>query len=56
MLLLLVMPEPESEQHIERKVVYETTSASTTKQNVPVIIGIAVVVVALVVYILVQIN
>lgn len=57
------MPEPheiretqpdESEHHVERKVVYETVSASTTKSSAWTIGFIAVIALALIIWIATQ--
>ncbi|HEX9984360.1 MAG TPA: hypothetical protein VGF69_13920 [Thermoanaerobaculia bacterium] len=54
------MPEPvddnESESHVERKVVYETRSASTTKQSAGAIIAIVVIALAIVIFIVMQMR
>ena len=55
MLSLIPMAEPESEQHVERKVVYETVSASTTKNSAVGWVIIAVVAVALIAFILTKV-
>jgi uncharacterized protein HemX len=51
------MPEPEdSEQHVERKVVYETVSSSSTRSSA-VTIGIVVVIaLALVIWVVMQMR
>ena len=50
------MPEPEtdSEHHVERKVVYETVSASSTRSSTITMILVAVVAIALVIWIVTQ--
>ena len=51
------MPEPnENDSHVERKVVYETVSASSTRQNLWTIIAIVVIALALVVFIVMKMR
>lgn len=51
------MPErDENESHVERKVVYETTSASTTRSSGITIAIIAVIAIALVVWVVMQMR
>ena len=57
LLRTLSMPEPEDrEEHVERKVVYETVSSSSTKSSA-ITIGIVVVIaLALVVWVVMQMR
>ena len=51
------MPEPaENESHVERKVVYETVSASTTKNSGITIAIVVVIAIALVAWIWMQMR
>lgn len=51
------MPEPdENEQHSERRVVYETVSSSTTKNSGITIAIIAVIAIALIVWVVMQMR
>ncbi|HSP16466.1 MAG TPA: hypothetical protein VLV78_17105 [Thermoanaerobaculia bacterium] len=50
------MAEPEEQQHVERKVVYENVTETTTRNSAAAWIIIAVVAIALIVYILVHIR
>ena len=51
------MPEPEdNEQHVERKVVYETVSSSSTRSSAITIAVVAVIALALVVWIVMQMR
>ncbi|HEX7152895.1 MAG TPA: hypothetical protein VF618_15510 [Thermoanaerobaculia bacterium] len=54
------MPEPpdnnESESHVERKVVYETRSASSSKQSMGAIIAIIVVALIILGFIIMQMR
>ena len=51
------MPEPQdNEHHVERKVVYETVSGSTTRSSGITIAIIAVVAVALIVWIIMHLR
>ena len=51
------MPEPtESEHHAERKVVYETVTTSSTRNTGVTIVIIAVLAIALLAYIIMQIR
>lgn len=52
------MPEPEeeSEQHSERRVVYETVSSSTTRNSGITIGIIAVIAIALIVWVVLQMR
>lgn len=53
----LRMPEPEeSEEHSERRVVYETVSSSTTKNSGITIGIIAVIAIALIVWVVMQMR
>jgi hypothetical protein len=45
------MPEPEDNDHVERRVVYETVSASSTKYTGVTIAIIAVIAIAVVIWI-----
>ena len=51
------MPEPEdNEQHVERKVVYETVGSSSTRSSAITIAVVAVIALALVVWIVMQMR
>ena len=53
------MPEPEihdSEGHVERKVVYETVSSSTTRSSGITIAIVAVIAIVLIVWIVMQMR
>ena len=51
------MPEPEdSEQHVERRVVYETVSASSTRSSAITIAVVIVIALALIVWIVMQMR
>ena len=51
------MPEPEdNESHVERKVVYETVSSSSTRSTGVTIAIIAVVAIALIVWVVMQMR
>ena len=50
------MAETDNEQHVERKVVYETVSASTTKNSAAAWIIIAILAVALIAFILTRMT
>jgi hypothetical protein len=52
------MPEPDNdaEEHVERKVVYETRSSSSTKNQSVAFIMIAVIAIALIVWIVMQMR
>jgi hypothetical protein len=51
------MPEPDnSEEHVERKVVYETVSSSSTRSTGITIAIIVVVAVALIVWVVMQMR
>ncbi len=50
------MAEPDNEDHVERKVVYENISTSTTRNNIVGIIIIAVVAFALIAYIVMHLR
>jgi uncharacterized protein HemX len=51
------MPEPEdNEQHVERKVVYETVSTSSTRSSAITIAVVVVIALALVVWIVMQMR
>ena len=57
LLALPSMPEPEdNESHVERKVVYETVSSSSSRSSGITIAVIAVVALALIVWIVMQIR
>ena len=56
LLLSRVMPEPENEEHLERKVVYETVSSSSTKMSGVTIAVIAVIAIALIVWVIMQMR
>lgn len=56
LLFLFSMAEPEEQQHVERKVVYENVTETTTRNSAAAWIIIAVVAIALIVYILVHIR
>ena len=55
MLSPILMAEPESEEHVERKVVYETVSSSSTKNSAVGWVIIAIVAVALIAFILTRV-
>ena len=50
------MPEPESEHHVERKVVYETTSATSSGNSVAAWVIIGIVALGLIIYIAVRMS
>jgi hypothetical protein len=50
------MAEPESEHHVERKVVYETTSATSTGNSTAAWIIIGIVAIALLAFIIVKMT
>lgn len=54
------MPEPdepqEGEHHVERKVVYETVSSSSTRSSMVTMIIVAVIAIALIVWIVTQMR
>jgi hypothetical protein len=51
------MPEPEeTEEHSERRVVYETVSSSTTKNSGITIAIIAVIAIALIIWVVMQMR
>ena len=50
------MPEPESEHHVERKVVYETSSATSTGNSATAWIIIGIVALALIIFIVVKMT
>jgi hypothetical protein len=53
----LGMPEPEeTEEHSERRVVYETVSSSTTKNSGITIAIIAVIAIALIIWVVMQMR
>lgn len=57
LLQLPSMAEPDdNESHVERKVVYETVSASSSRQNLGTIIAIVVIALALVVFIVMKMR
>ncbi|MEA2488274.1 MAG: hypothetical protein QOH21_66 [Acidobacteriota bacterium] len=56
LLLSLIMPEPENEEHVERKVVYETVSSSSTRMSGITMAVIAVIAIALVVWVIMQMR
>lgn len=59
LLRTLSMPEPEShdtEDHVERKVVYETVSSSSTRSSGMTIGLVAVIAIALIVWIVLQMR
>jgi hypothetical protein len=56
LLKTLSMPEPDNEQNVERRVVYETVSSSSTRSS-GITIGIVVVIaIALIVWIVMQMR
>jgi hypothetical protein len=50
------MPEPENEEHVERKVVYETVSSSSSRASGITFAIIAVIAIALVVWVVMQMR
>jgi hypothetical protein len=50
------MPEPENEEHVERKVVYETVSSSSSRMSGITMAVIAVIAIALVVWVIMQMR
>jgi hypothetical protein len=50
------MPEPESEHHVERKVVYETSSSASTGNSMAAWIIIGIVALALIIFIAVRMS
>ena len=50
------MPETEDEHHVERKVVYETVSSSSSRMSAGTIIAIVVIAIAIIGYIVMQMR
>jgi t-SNARE complex subunit (syntaxin) len=52
------MPEPEKEndEHMERRVVYETVSSTSTRSNAVTFVIIAVIAIALIVWVVMQMR
>ena len=52
------MPEPEhdAEHHVEKRVVYETTSSTSTKSTTFTFVLIAVIAIALIVWVVMQLR
>ena len=50
------MPEPENDDVVERRVVHETVSVSSSRQSMITIIVIAVVAIALIVWVVTQMR
>ncbi len=56
LLKTLSMPEPENEDNVERRVVYETVSSSSTRSSGITIAIVVVIAIALIVYIVMQMR
>ena len=52
----LSMPEPENDQNVERRVVYETVSSSSTRSSGVTIAIVVIIAIALVVWIVMQMR
>lgn len=52
------MPEPEkpNDEHVERHVVYETVSSSSTRSNTVTFVIVAVIAIALIVWVVMQMR